>query len=122
MKMHKMRIAILSLLLPPALLWSQQVSQAPVQSTRAQRMATAQAQALPMPERDRVVKIFPLQYQDAEGLARIISVLIPNNEATARIIVTFCRATISGYRYWSIGATASISIVFAPVSTATALK
>ncbi len=81
MKMHKMRIAILSLLLPPALLWSQEVSEAPVQSTRAATNANGTAYAR---EGQRPEDLHP-SIPRSRGTGRIISVLVPNTGASVAI-------------------------------------
>lgn len=80
MRTRTQSIMVLMVLLMPALLWSAQESRAG--RRRAESQATSPDTA---PESAREIRIFPLRYQEADGLSRIIRAVIPLNEATIAV-------------------------------------
>lgn len=80
MRTRRQSIMVLMVLLMPALLWSAQESRA--ERRRAESQATSPDT---VPESAREIRIFPLRYQKADGLSRIIMALIPLNEATIAV-------------------------------------
>jgi hypothetical protein len=78
--MRKYWITVLVVMLIPGLLWS-------TEKPRTERRRAGAQTAPPdeAPESAREIRIFALRYQQADGLASIISALVPSHEATIAV-------------------------------------
>jgi hypothetical protein len=80
MRMQRPWVVGLMVLLLPALPCSAQVSQAGGRRDNLQATSSDVGSESP-----REIRIFSLQYQQAEGLAKIIGVLVPSREVTIAV-------------------------------------
>ncbi len=93
MRIEKRLIVVLMVLLMPGLLWSMEESQAErnrarAEIARSQAASRARAQAARL-DRDtesaKEMRIFALEYRQADMLARIIDAIVPAHEATIAV-------------------------------------